>query len=113
MKFKTKCYCFDLDNVICTTNKNYYQKSKPKKNVIKKINSLYEIGHKIIIFTARGMTTYKENKNLINKNLRPLTKNQLKCWGLKYHKLIMCKPSYDVYIDDKNFSYQKDWYKKI
>ena len=35
--------CFDLDNVICTTNKKKnYAKSKPKKNIIKFINNLYE-----------------------------------------------------------------------
>jgi hypothetical protein len=32
---KKKIICFDLDNVICITKKNYYLKSKPKKKVIK------------------------------------------------------------------------------
>ena len=39
---KKKIICFDLDNVICNTKKNYYSKSTPKKNVIKIINELYK-----------------------------------------------------------------------
>ena len=38
-----------------------------------------------------------------------LTKKQLKNWNLKYHKLIMGKPSYDVFIDDKNLEFSKNW----
>ena len=39
-----------------------------------------------------------------------LTKSQLKKWGLKYHKLIMGKPSYDFFIDDKNLGFKKNWH---
>ena len=69
--------------------------------------------NRILIFTARGMTTYKENLSIIEKKIRPMTENQLKTWGVKYHKLILGKPSYDVYVDDKNFEFKKSWYKKI
>ena len=37
-----KTLCFDLDNTICNTKKNNYTKSKPKEDVIKLINSLYD-----------------------------------------------------------------------
>jgi hypothetical protein len=30
-----------------------------------------------------------------------ITYNQLKKWNVKYHSLIMGKPSGDIYIDDK------------
>ena len=35
---KKKIICFDLDNTLCRTEKNYYKKSKPikKKNYISK-----------------------------------------------------------------------------
>lgn len=47
MKFKK--ICFDIDNVVCTTNnKNDYSKSKPIKNNIKIINELYNNGFIII-----------------------------------------------------------------
>ena len=34
-------------------------------------------------------------------------------WGLKYHKLIMGKPSYDFMVDDKSYNYNSEWYKKL
>ena len=49
-----KIFCFDLDGVICTTKKNFYHKSTPKKNVIKMINQLYERNF-ILIYTSRYM----------------------------------------------------------
>ena len=42
MKKYKKIICLDLDGVICETKLNYYDKSKPKKDVIKYINSLYK-----------------------------------------------------------------------
>ena len=34
---KKKIICFDLDNVICLTKKNFYKKSKPNNLAIKKL----------------------------------------------------------------------------
>ena len=36
---KNKVFCFDLDNVICLTKKNYYHKSSP---INKSINIRYK-----------------------------------------------------------------------
>ena len=38
-----------------------------------------------------------------------MTKQQLKNWGVNYNKLIMGKPSFNYYIDDKNIGFSKDW----
>ena len=46
-------------------------------------------------------------KLVLQKKGYKLTKKQLKKWNLKYHKLIMGKPSYDVLVDDKNLNFQK------
>jgi len=35
-----KKICFDLDNTICSTSKNDYKFSKPKKHIINLINRL-------------------------------------------------------------------------
>ena len=110
---KKKIICFDLDNVICNTKKNYYSKSTPKKNVIKIINELYKKNYKIKIFTARGMGTYKGNLKMVEKKYRKLTKLQLKKWNVNYHDLILGKPSFDIYIDDKNYGFKKTWYKNF
>ena len=42
-----------------------------------------------------------------------LTLDQLEKWDLKFHKLLMGKPSYDVIIDDKAFGFSSNWYKKL
>lgn len=112
-KLKNKIICFDLDNVICVTDiKKNYKRSLPIKSAIKKINSLKK-DNKIIIFTARGMGRYKENKKKIFNNLNKLTRNQLKKWGVKYDRLIFGKPSYDLIVDDKSYNYDTNWKSKI
>jgi histidinol phosphatase-like enzyme len=108
---KKKTYCFDLDGVICKTNKNFYKKSKPIKAAIEKINSLHKGGNKIIIFTARYMGRCEQKITLAKKRGYLLTLNQLKKWNVKFHKLIFGKPSYDYIIDDKSINYRKDWHK--
>ena len=41
------------------------------------------------------------------------TNKQLKSWGLKFHSLIMGKPSFDILIDDKSIDYNIDWVDKF
>ena len=57
------------------------------------MNTLFEAGHEIVFFTARGATS--------GRDWRELTENQLLGWGVKYHHLILGKPHSDYYIDDK------------
>ena len=115
-KFKkkiNKILCFDLDGIICNTYKNNYKLSKPIKKNIKKINSLYDQGYKIIVFTARYMGRSKENINLAHRKGFTKTNNQLKRWGLKFHQLRFGKPSYNLIIDDKGIFFNKNWANKI
>ena len=37
------------------------------------------------------------------------TYKQLISWGLKFHELRLGKPSFDVFVDDKNFQFHKNW----
>ena len=108
-----KKFCFDIDGVICRTVKSNYKSSKPNHKVIKVINKLYEGGHYIIIFTARYMGRNNENILLAKKQGYKFTHVQLKKWGLKFHKLIFGKPSYDFFIDDKMPFFKPNWFKKI
>ena len=93
MNKQIKTYVIDIDGTICTNTEGEYEKAKPYKERIKKINKLYDEGHKIIMFTARGYTT--------KINWEVFTKEQLKNWGLKFHELILNKPFGNFYIDDK------------
>jgi len=110
---KKKTICFDIDNVICLTKNSNYKKSLPIKSAIKKINELFNKGHKIILFTARFMGRTQQNKKKSHKLGYNLTKKQLSIWGVKYNKLIMGKPSYDLIIDDLSIYFKKNWYKDI
>ena len=103
---------FDLDGVICKTKKNFYKKSKPIKKNIKFINDLYDNGYKILIYTARFMGRNNDNVKKANKQGYKLTKKQLDSWGLKYTKLLLGKPSYDIFVDDKSLFYRKSWANK-
>lgn len=91
---KKDVYVVDIDGTICTkVDGDNYLAAKPIKEVIDRINALYDAGHHIEYLTARGSTT--------GKSWYALTKLQLKEWGCKHHKLTMGKQQYDHWIDDK------------
>ena len=100
-----KIICFDIDGVICKTQKNYYSKSKPNKsNQIYKF--LFEKGFYIKIFTARYMGRFNEDRKKVKHGFKKIER-QLNGWNLKYNELIIGKPSYDYFIDDKNLGHPK------
>jgi CMP-N,N'-diacetyllegionaminic acid synthase len=105
---KLKTIAFDLDDVICSRPNGYehlgpnkYDYCEPDQSVIDLVNSLYEEGNKIVIYTARGMSQYKGNVALIYSELYSKTIHQLNDWGLNYNQLVMGKIHYDLLIDDK------------
>ena len=108
-----KTFCFDIDNVICRTKGRNYSKSTPNKEIIKTINNLYENGHHIKIFTARYMGRNNDNKRKAYSEGFKKTFKQLKKWNLKFHRLIMGKPTFDICVDDRALGFKKNWYKKF
>lgn len=103
-KAEAKTFCFDIDGVVaCLTPDNDYNKADLNIHVIEMINKLYEQGHYIILFTARGTKTGIDWKSC--------TEGQLQKWGVKHHELIFGKPAADYYIDDRMLSI--DHLKKI
>ncbi len=95
-------YCFDVDGTICTQEEDY-SSAQPFLDRIEQINSLYDEGHKITFYTARGYLT--------GIDWSETTKNQFEEWGVKYHSLVFGKPNADVYIDDKS-SDPFSWFKQ-
>lgn len=84
----------DIDETICLSSADRdYSKSVPIKSNIDKINSLYDDGHTIVYWTARGTLTGIDWQNI--------TKIQFQAWGVKYHELRFGKPAYDMFICDK------------
>lgn len=91
----------DIDETICMNYGNLdYSKALPIKNAIKRANNLYDAGHTIIYWTARGTGS--------GIDWTEVTKQQFKDWGVKYHDIKFGKPIYDLFIDDKNIN-SKDW----
>jgi CMP-N,N'-diacetyllegionaminic acid synthase len=87
----------DIDETICVTpDSRDYKLSVPLFDRIALANRLYDEGHRIVYWTARGTVT--------NIDWYDFTYNQLKCWGVKFHGLTFGKPHYDVFIDDKNIN---------
>jgi hypothetical protein len=85
----------DIDETICFyEGERNYPDAIPNTKNIDKINKLYDEGHKITYWSARGSTT--------EINWFDLTKNQLEKWGCKWHALsVGLKPAYDLLICDK------------
>ena len=91
----------DIDETICQRETSVdfgtthdYSKAKPIRENIEKINKLYDEGHTIVYWTARG------SRKQIDWTV--LTSKQLNEWGAKYHELRVYKPFYDLFIEDKS-----------
>ncbi len=85
----------DIDETICFYDgERDYTKAIPNLENIKKIRILYDEGHTIPFWTARGIVT--------GIAWYDVTKKQLDEWGCKYHHLSVGeKPAYDLLICDK------------
>ncbi len=92
----------DIDDTICfydDTLTKYcvgrdYSTAIPSYENIAKINKLYDAGHEITYWTARGTVT--------GIDWLELTKRQLNSWGCKYHNVSAgSKPAYELLICDK------------
>ena len=91
----------DIDETICTLGENSgtrytrdYTLAVPRQEQIDKINNLYDEGHEIVYWTARGGTT--------GIDWSRHTKQQIDNWGCCYTRIEkQKKPSWDLFIDDK------------
>lgn len=85
---------YDLDGTICENGSpDNFENAVAFKEVIAEINKSYDLGDEIVIHTAR-----------LAKD-REVTKAWLKKNGVKYHELLMGKPTADLYVDDKAFPF--------
>ncbi len=94
---KEYTFVVDIDGVIAAlTLDNDYSVATPLQHTIEIVNSLYDQGHRIILFTARGYAT--------GIDWNEITAAQMKEWGVKYHELRFGKPAADFYVDDRLIS---------
>lgn len=96
----------DIDETICTNEicdpniPRDYSKSIPIQKNINIVNNLYDSGHTIVYWTARGTQT--------GQDWSAVTIEQFKSWGVKYHDVKFKKPHYDLFICDKSLN-PRDW----
>jgi hypothetical protein len=83
----------DIDNTICDTIGTQYVNATPRLDKITVVNKLFNDGHYIVYWTARGTVS--------GIDFTELTTNQLNSWGVKYHEIRLKKPTYDIFVDDK------------
>jgi uncharacterized HAD superfamily protein len=89
----------DIDETICDYDagdkykERDYKKALPIRENIEKINQLYDNGHTVVYWTARG--------SISGIDWTELTVMQLKEWGVKYNQVKLGKPHYDLFICDK------------
>lgn len=69
MNVATLVYCFDIDGTICTDTGGAYQDAEPFRDRIDHVNALYDAGHVIKMFTARGSTTGLNWTDYTNRQL--------------------------------------------
>ena len=86
-------YMIDIDGTICISTNSDYPNSEPIRHRITQFNKLFNKGHEVHYWTARG-----GNSGI---DWSVLTKQQLVDWGVKHTSLKLGKPAYDVWIDDK------------
>jgi uncharacterized HAD superfamily protein len=78
-----------------------YEEVEPNLEMIKIINERYAAGDLIFIFTSRGNLWQRQTKKWLDKH------------KVKYHYIIMDKPYYDIFIDDKGYRPEEAVDKKI
>ena len=95
-------WCFDLDNTLVYTNGSDYENSTPIPEAIEKVRKYKRRGDHIIIMTARGSGSKKDQ--------RELTAKQLEEFGIPFDQLIVgLKPGgVDYFVDDKAIN-ALDW----
>mgnify|MGYP003134093156 FL=1 len=96
-----KYIMIDIDGTICKTPGNHesandqlgFREAIPYEKRIEYLNKLYDEGHFLHYWTARGCW---DGEDYLQE-----TREQLDSWGVKYNDVAVFKPLYDIWIDDK------------
>ena len=91
-------YVIDIDGTICKEVGEVIGR-KPYMDRIEKINKLYDEGHTIFYYTARGLKSGRGEQHY-----RPITEQQLNEWGCRYHELCFKGHNADYFIDDRGIN---------
>ena len=104
-------FIVDVDGTICDAPKLEdgtfdYPNAVPILPVIEKLKQLKKDGHTIIFNTARGMRTYKGDREQIEIHIRPTLEEWMKKHEVPYDALYVGKPwgPDSIYLDNYNLS---------
>jgi len=94
--------CFDLDNTLVSHPKTPgdYTSVEPINKNINFLKLLKELGHTIIIYTARRMKTHNGNVGLVTSDIGKVTFDTLDKFDIPYDEIYFGKPYAHFYIDD-------------
>ena len=94
--------CFDFDNTLVSypTVKGEYSTVKPITKNIKFLRLLKNLGHTIIIYTARRMKTHGGNVGKVVADISQVTLDTLSKFNIPYDEIYFGKPYANFYIDD-------------
>jgi capsule biosynthesis phosphatase len=92
---------FDFDGVICVFGAKDYSQAVPYEISINHINRVFTEGWHITICTARYMMRCNGNIQDVNRFGYDEAYGWLRKFKVNFHKLVLGKPSADMYIDDR------------
>jgi capsule biosynthesis phosphatase len=107
--------CFDLDGTLVTEPiiERDYSTVLPIIKNIQYLQYLKNLGHYIIIHTARRMKTHNSNTGKLIKDIGLVTLNTLEKFEIPYDEIYFGKPWADYYIDDKAINVYQDLEKEL
>ena len=91
----------DVDDTVCLPDAtvpgdHIYKCKSPVPEKIEALNRLYDEGHCIVYWTARGIDS--------GKDWTEFTRAQLKSWGAKSSGVVTGKKRFDIFFDDKAYN---------
>ena len=94
--------CFDLDNTLVSYPEipGDYSSVKPITRNINFVKLLKELGHTIIIYTARRMKTHRGSVGEVIADIGKVTFSTLDNFNIPYDEIYFGKPYANFYVDD-------------
>lgn len=93
----------DLDGTICAIRQEgqSYADVLPTPGAVGTLRHWHELGHEIVIMTARHMKTCDGDASKVVARIGKITLDWLERFGIPYDEIHFGKPNTDIYIDDR------------
>jgi capsule biosynthesis phosphatase len=97
---ETRSFCFDFDNTLVSypVVAGDYSTVTPIERNVKYVRHLHQLGHRIIIATARRMKTHNGNVGLVVADIGDVTLKTLRKFNIPFHEIVFGKPYAHLYV---------------